>query len=244
MKETQNSLMQSAVVYFMQRNPQAFGRSSVFGERMCQWMNKTGGKLPEIRINFSRLLYHGECRHLDLIFNKGESKMASPETYEVRTEEYRKAWANYQTTILQGMTEVLDLSFYRPVIDVTLAPYFGHKSTPLIINFRPDPDRFVDVLTHELLHVLQTDNTKHQELGPHSTVDLLAEWRRLFGEHERVMLVHIPLHALHKYIYLDILKAPERLEREIRLSQGVSDGWGISSGMGICQWTRLPRDDR
>ncbi len=29
------------------------------------------------------------------------------------------------------------------------------------------------------------------------------------------MLVHIPLHALHKYLYLDVLKAPERLEREL-----------------------------
>ncbi len=178
-------------------------------------MNKTDSKLPEIRINFSRLLYNGECRHLDLVLNNGKSMIASPEKYEARTEEYRKAWANYQTTILRGMTEVLELSFYRPVIDVTLAPYFGHKSTQLIINFGPDPDRFVDVLTHELLHVLQTDNNKHQTLGPHSTVDLMAEWRRLFGEHERVTLVHIPLHAIHKYIYLNVLKAPKRLEREL-----------------------------
>jgi hypothetical protein len=194
-------------------------------------MNKTESKLPEIRINFSWLLYHKECRHLDLVLNNGESKLARPEKYEARAEEYRNAWANYETTILRGMTEVLELSFYRPVIDVTLAPFFGHKSTPLIINFRPDPDRFVDILTHELLHVLQTDNNKHQSLGPHSTVDLMAEWRRLFGEHERVTLVHIPLHALHKYIYLDVLKAPERLEREINFLRTVQ-----TSGAYLQAW--------
>jgi hypothetical protein len=43
----------------------------------------------------------------------------------------------------------------------------------------------------------------------------LGLWQRLFGEHERLTLVHIPLHAIHKYIYLDVLKAPERLKREI-----------------------------
>jgi len=110
------------------------------------------------------------------------------------------------------MTELLGVSFYRPVIDVTLAPYFGHKSTPLVMNFRPDPDKFVDVLTHELLHVLQTDNNKHQSGGPNAKIDLMDEWRKLFGEHERTTLVHIPLHALHKHLYLDLLKAPERLD--------------------------------
>jgi len=187
-------------------------------------MNKIDSKLPEIRINFSRLLYNGECRRLDLMMNNGESKIASPETFEAKTEAYREAWANYETTILRGMIEVLELSFYRLVIDVTLAPYFGHKSTPLIINFRPDPDTFVDVLTHELLHVLQTDNNKHQTLGPHQTVDLVAEWRKLFGEHGQLTLVHIPVHAIHKYIYLDVLKAPERLERDISSAKNSETG--------------------
>lgn len=122
------------------------------------------------------------------------------------------------------MTQLLELSFYRSVIDVTVAPYFGHKSTPLIINTRPDPDTFVDVLTHELLHVLQTDNTIHQALGPHSTIDLLAQWRKLFGDHDKLTLVHIPVHAIHKYIYLDLLKEPKRLERELRLLNNSSTG--------------------
>lgn len=187
-------------------------------------INKISSKLPEIRINFSKLLYSGECRQLDLILNNGESKIASVETFEAKTETYRQAWKSYEATILQEMTEVLGLSFYRSVIDVTLAPYFGHKSTPLIINFRPDPDTFVDVLTHELLHVLQTDNNKHQALGPNSTVSLTAEWQRLFGEHEQLTLVHIPLHAIHKYIYLDVLKAPERLERDIALAKSSKTG--------------------
>jgi hypothetical protein len=184
-------------------------------------MNTTERHLPEIRIYFSTLLYEGECRHLDRALNPDASKLARPQLYEARTREYRKAWATYETTILRGMTHVLDLSFYRTVIDVTLAPCFRGISTPLILNFAADPDRFVDVLTHELLHVLQTDNNKYQALGPHDTIDLLSAWRRLFGDHERVTLVHIPLHALHKYLYLDVLKAPERLERELNVLRSI-----------------------
>jgi hypothetical protein len=31
----------------------------------------------------------------------------------------------------------------------------------------------------------------------------------------RTALLHLPVHAIHKAIYLDVLKAPERLERDI-----------------------------
>ena len=201
-------------------------------------MNLTERQLPEIRIYFSTLLYDGECRHLDHALNPDASRLARPQLYEVRTREYRKAWAAYETTILRGMTEALDLSFYRPVIDVTLAPCFRNISTPLILNFAADPDRFVDVLTHELLHILQTDNDKYQALGPHNTIDLLSAWRRLFGNHERVTLVHIPLHALHKYLYLDVLKAPERLERELNVLRNIQ-----AAGAYLQAWNYVNEHD-
>lgn len=178
-----------------------------------------GDELPEIRITFSRLLYHGECHRLDLLINDGESRIAHPQQYEEKAERYREAWKRYEKNILEGMEGALGVSFYRSVIDVTLAPYFGSKSVPLIINFRTDPDAFVDVLTHELLHVLQNDNNKLQTLGRNAHGGLTEEWRSLFGDHERKTLVHIPVHALHKYIYLDILNAPKRLARDIETTK-------------------------
>jgi len=49
-----------------------------------QNMQKGSRNLPEIRINFSTLLYRGECRRLDLFLNKGQSKIASPDRYEAK----------------------------------------------------------------------------------------------------------------------------------------------------------------
>lgn len=109
------------------------------------------------------------------------------------------------------MTETLRLSFRQNIIDVNIAPWFHAFSDPMVIGVMQEPDVFVDTLTHELLHRLLTDNT----LIPHET-QLLPEWGKLFGnQNSFTLLVHIPVHAVHKAIYLDILKAPERLERDI-----------------------------
>lgn len=170
--------------------------------------------LPEIRINFSPLLYFGECQILAERFKK-TCELQSPEQYHKITAAYREAWQPYEIEILTGMTQALGVSFYRSVIDVTLAPFFRGKSTPLIISFRSSPDKFVDVLTHELLHILQTDNNKYQAASYIKNKDPIDEWRHLFGEHDRSTLVHIPVHALHKYLYLDVLRAPERFRRDV-----------------------------
>lgn len=169
--------------------------------------------LPEIRINFADLLYFNESQTL-----AGKEKLDSYEQYEKWTEAYRKEWRKYETKIITALEEVLNAQFYKPVIDVSCAPYFIPKSDPLIMNFRNEPDQFVDVLMHELCHVLLTDNNVIQ-IHKHTNkknVNLAKVWEELFGkEHDFSALVHIPVHALSKYIYLDILKEPSRLKRDI-----------------------------
>lgn len=172
--------------------------------------------IPQIRIQLSHLLYRGESAVLDKVYNKGLSQIAPLEKYEEKAERYRTAWREYEDRILRGIVDTLGVGYYRNVIDVMLAPYFGNKSAPLVMNFLPEPDVFVDKLTHELLHLIQTDNTMYQTFDGGSGRSLLAEWRRLFGEHEHKELVHIPLQALHKYIYLDVLRQPERMKREMQ----------------------------
>ena len=167
---------------------------------------------PEIRINFADLLYFNESQTL-----AGKEKLDSYEQYEKWTEAYRREWLKYETKIVIALQEVLNLQFYKPVIDVSCAPYFIPKSDPLIMNFRNRPDQFIDVLMHELCHVLLTDNNIVQ-INNHTeqSVNLAKVWEGLFGkEHDFGTLVHIPVHALSKYIYLDILKEPSRLKRDI-----------------------------
>lgn len=170
---------------------------------------------PEVRIMFSDLLYYSESQNLAKSYNR-KIEISEEECYR-QTHAYKKAWAKKEDAIVTGMQKIFGLTFYKPVIDVTLAPAFGPKSLPLIINFQYKSDMFIDILTHELFHNLFTDNQYVQ----HGKRDNLIEvWRELFPEDlTPTTRVHIPVHAGLKAIYLDVLDEPKRLARDIEECQ-------------------------
>src|SRR5690606_13199259 len=127
---------------------------------------------PEIRISFSELLYDFVSR--EFAKNSGEALPSMDDCY-VWTENYRKEWAKFEELILHAMTEALGVEFYRTTIDVSTAPLFIPQSERLIVNFRNAPDQFVDVLTHELAHVLPTDNNKVQIRNEQPKLTLVEE---------------------------------------------------------------------
>lgn len=179
---------------------------------------------PEIRINFSHLLY-GVSRSLDSCINSDKSRLASVEQCEEWAEAYRNEWAKYDEQILDALHQILGLSFYRDVVDVSLAPFFIPQSDPLIMHFRNEPDMFVDVLAHELTHVLLTDNEIVQINSHHNAIDLEREWRTLFGEeHDFKTLVHIPVHATLKCLYLDYMHNESRFTRDVERSKALNNG--------------------
>lgn len=172
-------------------------------------------KNPEIRIFFSWLMYGNISKPLDKLWNDTDKPLESEETCEEWVQNYREEWAKYNDTILDALQEVTGLSFYKPVIDVACAPWLRASSDPVTMGFKNYPDQFVDVLAHELSHVLLTDNTVYSIQSSEKEVLLTDRWQKLFGKHDFNALVHIPVHALSKYLYLDILKDPSRLERDI-----------------------------
>ncbi len=131
--------------------------------------------------------------------------------YRKRVDAYRVAWKQYDRVILNAITSRLELQFYLPVIDASIAPMIPSFSTPLQINFKSEPDEFVDILTHELIHILMSDNRENIE--PDDLVKI--HW----SEYEPKIGIHIMVHAVLKYVYLDVLKQPDRLKRDIHRSQ-------------------------
>lgn len=193
-------------------------------------------KTPEIRINFAWLVYYAESQALA---EKYGNELKSYEYYEQKTQAYRKAWKKHEKNILAGLQSALGVSFYKPVIDVSCAPFFIPKSDPLIMNFNEEPDQFIDVLMHEICHVLLTDNNQHQSNGLTPKLDLIAVWQELFsGEEDFNVLAHIPVHALSKYIYLDVLKEPSRLVRD---KKAVEEWEG--SGAYVRSWQYVEEHD-
>jgi hypothetical protein len=180
-------------------------------------------KKPEVRIKFSWLLYETVSENLDKLWASENNKIASKEQCEEWAESYRLEWAKYEAKIFPAICGVLKLEFYKPVIDVTLAPWVSPISDPAILSFQYEPDQFIDALTHELIHILLTDNNKFTFFVKDG-IKLDKEWEKLFGaEHTFTTLVHIPVNAVLKYIYLDILNEPRRLERDIEVNKQSPD---------------------
>jgi antirestriction protein ArdC len=164
---------------------------------------------PEIRIKNAWLLYTNASVHLHKLLGK-KGKLTSIKDVDKIVGSYQKAWLKYEKVIMEGMLKTTGLKFHQNTIDVYIAPWFSAFSDPIVIGIKYQPDNFVDVLTHELLHRLLTDNT---QIG---SLKLMSKWKTLFGKrHTFGTIVHIPVHAIHKAIYLDILKQPSRLQREI-----------------------------
>jgi hypothetical protein len=176
-------------------------------------------KIPEIRIYYGYLLEREGYKLVD------EPKHQSWEQYQTWVTNYRRAWSPYEAKILSALQGALGVNFCRTVIDVPCAPYFTSKSDPLIMNFSDNPDEFVDDLAHELCHVLLTDNHKIQDKGTDPDASLMTIWSKLFGEYDVGTLVHIPVHALMKHIYLDVLGEPARLERDLERSQRIGPAY-------------------
>jgi hypothetical protein len=174
-------------------------------------------KTPEVRIFLPSLLYDSISIYLDELWNKDDKKgpLATPEECEQYAEDYRQEWVKYADKIPVALTKALGIEFYRNVIDAACVPCVRATSDPLTLNFHNSPDKFVDALTHELCNVLLTDNTVYAIHSSEERIWLAERWTKLFGDtHDFTALVHIPVHALCQYIYVDVLKEPSRLERD------------------------------
>lgn len=204
--------------------------------------NETKVLLPEVRIKFAWLLTESASVHLNKLWGNG-SELKSYEFYENRAKEYDSAWRALNGQTITAMCEILGLSFRQNIIDVNIAPWFAAFSDPMVIGVVYKPDNFVDVLTHELLHRLLTDNTSIDY-----DTKLIPVWRKLFGnEHSITSLVHIPVHAVHKKIYLDVMKDPSRFERDVENKKefGATDyvaAWDYVNKMGYEEIIKMLRE--
>ena len=131
----------------------------------------TRGNLPIIRIKDAWLLRENASKYLHELWAKKDDMLANDNWMEKRVAEYNKAWKPYETKILNGLSDTLELNYRQNIIDVYIAPWFRAFSDPMVIGVMQEPDLFIDTLTHELTHRLLTDNTAI----PHETL-LLGAW--------------------------------------------------------------------
>lgn len=188
-------------------------------------------QLPEIRMRYAW--------HIDNAFDAFLAKVpeSEKEDYVIENRKeveekitlFESVWKKVEEKILFAMCDILELSFYPKIVDVYVSGTFKKAfSTPLVISSKYTPELFVDVLTHELLHVLLTDNNKK--------VDVRKAWNEMFPESiDRTSRNHVLVHAVHKEIYLNTMNAPEKLAFDIekcKKFKGYEDAWNIVEKRG------------
>ena len=202
-------------------------------------------KLPEIRIRFGGLLTENASEPMNELYGKGEELMSRDDYIKI-VDSYCAAWESYEEKILRGMCEITGLTFRQNIIDVYIAPWFWAFSDPMVVGVTYKPDKFVDVLTHELLHRLLTDNNE----SPYDT-EWGARWKKLFGQEHgfgrgNSVLVHIPVHALLQAIFDDVLNEPERTIRDkmhSEKSESYDRAWKYVKKYGYKNIVKKLRDD-
>ena len=179
---------------------------------------------PEIRFRDPFLLIGAiygdiEPAYMPPVAKTDERDKLNRDSINKKLDEYEKAWRPYEQRIINGMCDLLNMEFRQNVIDIYAAPFYTSFSFPMFIATKYEPDRAVEVITHELLHVLLYDNTS-QEL------DLAArgeEWRKLFkGVNDEIAQIHVPVHAALQSLFDDILNEPERTKRDKEMCKNYS----------------------
>lgn len=168
---------------------------------------------PEVRIKDAWLLRQQASVHLHELWAKEGDRLADDQEMEQIVAQYITAWHPYEQQVIHGMCELLGLEFRQNIIDVNIAPWFYAFSDPMVIGVTYSPDRFVEVLTHEILHRLLTDNVQTAY-----TTNYRGEWIKLFGKgHTFGALVHIPVHATMQALFDDVLQEPQRTKHDREL---------------------------
>ena len=162
---------------------------------------------PEIRIRYGWHLDELFRHFIELDPEIRKKRYPSREEIEVKIKDYRNAWEKIENKILTAISDVLKLKFYQEVIDVYIVGRSRSFSDPMIISSHFAADEFCDILVHELIHRILTDNTKNVDVGP--------IWSEMFKGELRLVRNHVLVHAVHEYIYREILKDDARLERDI-----------------------------
>ena len=167
-------------------------------------------KIPKIIIEYNRFLDPIFINYVQSSPRWKNWPIPSKETVLKKIRDYKKEWIKYEKKILYSLYSITGLNFNRDTIEVYIVSVNPRQfSNPIIIKSGFSPDEFVDVLTHELIHRLLVIN----KIKKKTIID------NKYSNEPEIVKSHTIVHALLKYIYLDILKDKKRLEKNILRSK-------------------------
>lgn len=124
----------------------------------------------------------------------------------VKVNLFKQAWFKRENVFVDFLNNTLGLNFKRNIIDCFVVSAIPRDmSSPLLIRSRWSGEEFVDVLMHELIHILFSDNKTKKIV-----IDEVGLSQRTIN--------HIMVFAVLKKFYLEILKDEKRLKKVMEKS--------------------------
>jgi hypothetical protein len=187
--------------------------------------------IPEVRIMYSEFL----DTRIQQLFN-GQQKAGliplekvypAPELILEKAKAYQAAWEP-RKLVLAYTQEILSLHFYANVIDAYAVGFMkGPFSLPIVIDSNPPPDVYIDILTHEIVHRLISDNTQKVR------GEKIA--RAMFPEETVMCAIHVVIHAMLKKVYVEFLGDSQRLaadKQRVKKGPDYTRAWELVESLG------------
>jgi len=140
---------------------------------------------------------------------KKKKKKSYPSIKKVQNyiKRIEKVWRKEEKSILKELSKITKLQWKEKEIKCYIVGRCIPFSYPLTMRVYKKDYRFVDVLTHELIHQLFIQNSeKTQKAWPHI--------KRKYRNKPFITKIHIPLHAIHMHIYMKLFDK-KRLNADI-----------------------------
>lgn len=168
--------------------------------------------IPKIEFVYSKMYddRYRNNRNIQKILKRRKIKYPSPKKISNYVIKINKIWGKYEKTILKELERITKLKWKENKIKCYVVGQAIPFSDPLTIPIYKNITQFIDVLIHELIHQLftQSGNMKKSE----------DAWNYVYIKYKKESFktkIHIPLHAIHKYIYLKYFSG-QRLSRDIK----------------------------
>lgn len=170
--------------------------------------------LPKIKFKYSHI-YDRNWQEWFRVYKKTPQKL-DPRKTQRYIKEVEKLWKKYEKIIPAEIAKITGLKWKDKKIICYVLSDCRPFSDPLTVPVYRDKNYFIDVLTHELIHQIFTqDESKKSE-------KTWKYFRRKYKNESFVTRIHIPLHAMHWHIYKKLF-SEERLKRDIALASRFPD---------------------
>lgn len=177
-------------------------------------------QIPKVIFRFSEV-YNQEWRYI-FDSKKREMKYPSDDVIRKYIDKVEKLWKRVEQKMLTELTDLTGLKWDEREVICYVVGWVTPFADPLTLPVYKDDlgynhDYFVDILTHELIHRLQTQDSNRYKMKKY-----WAYADKKYAKETFESMAHISVNAIHAHLIKEIFD-DQRLEFNIRLMKDLPD---------------------